>query len=119
MAFKKGRESMEKLVKGDVVVVSFPFSDLLHAKRCPALAITPLKGNDSILCQITSKFTKDAYFIGLNESDFLKGSLSQDSNVRPNKLFTADNSISLYKVGSISRKKLEEITEKICQIIKE
>ena len=104
---------MEKPVKGNVVVVSFPFSDLSHAKRRPALVITSLKGNDLILCQITSKFTKDDYSITLLETDFESGSLKQTSNVRPNKLFTADNSIILYKVGLISGKKLEEIIENL------
>jgi mRNA interferase MazF len=41
---------MERFVKGDVVVVPFPFSDLTQAKRRPALVIAELEGNDSILC---------------------------------------------------------------------
>ena len=43
---------MARFVKGDVVVVPFPFSDLSHAKRRPALVIASLKGDDAILCQI-------------------------------------------------------------------
>lgn len=46
---------MAKFVKGDVVVVPFPFSDLTQAKRRPALVITALEGDDVILCQITSQ----------------------------------------------------------------
>lgn len=45
---------MERFVKGDVVVVPFPFSDLTKAKRQPALVIADLEGDDLILCQITS-----------------------------------------------------------------
>jgi mRNA interferase MazF len=45
---------MARFVKGDIVVVPFPFSDLTQAKRRPALVIAELKGNDVILCQITS-----------------------------------------------------------------
>jgi mRNA interferase MazF len=52
---------MEKLVKGDVVVVPFPFSDLSQSKRRPALVIASLEGDDAILCQITSKTVKDTY----------------------------------------------------------
>ena len=40
---------MAKLVKGDVVVVPFPFSDLTQAKRRPALVISTLESNDLIL----------------------------------------------------------------------
>lgn len=109
---------MEGLVKGDIVVVSFPFSDLSHAKKRPALIVSSLIGDDFILCQITSKHTKDFYSILLSENDFASGSLRQESHVRPNKLFTAEKTIILYKVGSISKKKLEEILEKLCKIIK-
>jgi len=42
---------MERFVRGDVVVVPFPFSDLTQAKRRPALVIAELEGNDLILCQ--------------------------------------------------------------------
>jgi mRNA interferase MazF len=46
---------MEEFVKGDVVVVPFPFSDLSEAKRRPALVIADLAGDDFVLCQITSQ----------------------------------------------------------------
>ncbi|WP_242716914.1 hypothetical protein [Microcoleus vaginatus] len=45
---------MATFVKGDVVVVPFPFSDLTQAKRRPALILATLEGKDLILCQITS-----------------------------------------------------------------
>jgi hypothetical protein len=37
---------MAEFVKGDVVVVPFPFSDLTQAKRRPALVIATLAGDD-------------------------------------------------------------------------
>lgn len=79
---------MGKFVKGDVVVAPFPFSDLSAAKRRPALVIAALTGDDVILCQITSKSVADSYAISIKSTDFATGSLSQDSNVRPNRLFT-------------------------------
>ncbi len=54
---------MAKFVKGDVVVVPFPFSDLTQAKRRPALVLSVLEGDDLILCQITSQTIKDKYAI--------------------------------------------------------
>ena len=50
---------MARFVKGDVVVVPFPFSDLSQSKRRPALVITELTGDDLILCQITSQSISD------------------------------------------------------------
>jgi len=46
---------MAKFIKGDVVVIPFPFSDLTQTKRRPALVISALEGDDVILCQITSR----------------------------------------------------------------
>jgi len=46
---------MGTFVKGDVVVLPFPFSDLSAAKRRPAFVVAALTGDDVILCQITSK----------------------------------------------------------------
>ncbi len=88
---------MAKFVKGDVVVVPFPFSDLTQAKRRPALVISKLDGDDIILCQITSQNIKDSYAISIDDKDFETGGLKQPSNVRPNRVFTADSHIVLYK----------------------
>ncbi len=109
---------MARFVKGDVVVVPFPFSDLTQAKRRPALIISNLDGNDLILCQITSQSIKDNYAIPLIDQDFTKGSLKQHSNIRPNRIFTADKHIVLYKVEGLKVGKLNEVIEKIVEIIR-
>ncbi|MBI3812090.1 MAG: type II toxin-antitoxin system PemK/MazF family toxin [Nitrospirae bacterium] len=109
---------MEKFVKGDVVVVPFPFSDLTQAKRRPALVISTLEGDDLILCQITSQSIKDRYAVPLADQDFKTGSLKQSSNVRPNRIFTADRHIVLYRVGGLKQDKLNGIIEKVIEIIR-
>ena len=75
---------MAKFIAGDVVVVPFPFSDLSQAKRRPALVLATLTGDDLILCQITSRSITDRYAVEIDMEDFLSGSLSQVSNIRPN-----------------------------------
>ncbi|MBX2962206.1 MAG: type II toxin-antitoxin system PemK/MazF family toxin [Cyclobacteriaceae bacterium] len=60
---------MEKFVKGDIVVVPFPFSDLSSSKRRPAMVIANLPGEDIILCQITSQLVKDEFSISLYDTD--------------------------------------------------
>lgn len=108
---------MAKFINGDVVVVPFPFSDLTNAKRRPALIISVLKGDDVILCQITSKLLKDEYSIPLEDDDFEVGGLNQSSSIRPNRIFTADQSIVLYCVGHIKKSKWHETVNKIIEII--
>ncbi|MBM4177050.1 MAG: type II toxin-antitoxin system PemK/MazF family toxin [Ignavibacteria bacterium] len=108
---------MAKFIKGDVVVIPFPFSDLSVIKRRPALIITSLKGNDLILCQITSQTVKDDYAVQITDNDFEQGSLKQVSNVRPNRIFTAENKIILYKIGKLNTHKLNEIIKRVIDII--
>ncbi|MCY7374648.1 MAG: type II toxin-antitoxin system PemK/MazF family toxin [Pyrinomonadaceae bacterium] len=107
---------MGRFIKGDVVVLPFPFSDLTANKKRPALVVANLSGDDVIVCLITSQTTKDDYAISLSNSDFASGKLKQNSNIRPNRLFTADSNIVLYRVGTLEKKKSEEITAKIVEI---
>jgi len=110
---------MAKFVRGDVVVIPFPFSDLSQAKRRPALVLAELEGNDRILCQITSRSLQDQYAIQLDEDDFAKGSLKRRSNIRPNRIFTADMHIILYQVGHLKPAKLDEVIDRILLILKQ
>lgn len=90
---------MGAFVKGDVIVAPFPFSDLSAAKKRPALVVAVLTGDDVILCQITSQAAADRYAIPLLDNHFLQGGLRQPSNIRPNRLFTADSNIILYRAA--------------------
>lgn len=110
---------MEKLVKGDVVVLPFPFSDLSSYKRRPAIILANLEGDDLILCQITGEARYDKYAIELKDINFKQGKLNVISMIRPNRLFTAEKSIISYKVGSLKTDKLKEITEMLIKIFKE
>ena len=109
---------MAKFIKGDVVVIPFPFSDFTQTKRRPALVISALEGDDVILCQITSRTIRDSYAIPLEDKDFKTGELKQSSNVRPNRIFTADSHIILYKADSLTVNKLNEVIDKIFEIIR-
>jgi len=108
---------MGRFVKGDVVVTPFPFSDLQNAKRRPALVVATLTGDDVLLCQITSRAVADSYSIPLSSTDFANGRLTHDSNIRPNRLFTADSNIILYRAGVLKPAKLQEVIAKIIAII--
>jgi len=107
---------MEEFVKGDVVVLPFPFSDLSKSKKRPAMVIANLEGNDIILCQITSEARVDEHSIVIINSDFKQGSLNLTSLIKPNRLFTADKSIILYKVGSLKPFKIKEVEKEIIKI---
>ena len=106
---------MAKFMKGDVVV-PFPFSDLTQTRRRPAFVVASLEGDDVILCQITSQSIRDTYAISINDDDFEAGSLKQSSNIRPNRLFTADSHI-LYRAGNLRKEKVNEAISKVIEIV--
>ena len=108
---------MGTFVKGEVVVAPFPFSDLSATKKRPALVVATLTGDDVILCQITSQAVGDTYAVPLADRDFTSGGLRQASNIRPNRLFTAESSIILYRAGTISAAKIQEVLAKLVQIL--
>lgn len=108
---------MGKFVKGEVVTLPFPFSNLGGTKRRPALVISDLVGDDVVLCQITAS-RNDLYSIELRQADFTTGSLPQDpSYIRPNKIFTAESTVILKSEGVISQVKYREVVNKIVSII--
>jgi mRNA interferase MazF len=110
---------MARFVKGDVVIVPFPFSNLTQTKRRPALVVATLPGNDLILCQITSQNITDSYAIAIINDDFTSGGLNQNSNIRPNRLFTADRQIILYQAGQLKPEKIQEVIAQIIKILQQ
>lgn len=108
---------MEEFVKGDVVVVPFPFSNLASIKRRPALVIASLQNSDIILCQITSQDKGDELAVSVTKNDFTAGGLDKTSYVRPDRIFTAEKSIILYKAGSISLSKRNEVKDIIVGLL--
>lgn len=109
---------MGRFIKGEVVVVPFPFSDLSNSKKRPALVIKPLIGDDIILCQITATNRRDQYSVSLSSSDFKSGTLNRPSTVRTDKIFTADSNIIIKSVGHLKMTKINEIVNKIINLIK-
>ena len=81
--------------------------------------IAALTGDDLILCQITCQSRTDAYSIRLESVDFAAGGLNQSSRIRPNRLFTADSRIIVYRAGHISQAKLDETVDKLVAILRQ
>ena len=110
---------MERFVKGDVVVVSFPFSNLSGSKRRPALVLTELRGDDIMICQITSKSTDDIFAQEISSEDFISGSLPINSFIRPLRVFTADKHIVFRKIGKITPERMNKVIDSIIFILKQ
>jgi mRNA interferase MazF len=105
-------------VKGQIVKVLFPFSDLSGSKKRPGYVVANLHGDDTLLCQITAQNAEqDPYALPLNSSDFKDGSLRYPSFIRPSKLFTADSTIVSEVIGYVNQRKADEVEQAIVGII--
>lgn len=53
----------------------------------------------------------------LNNTDFIKGNLQEESMIRPNRIFTADKHIISYKIGSLKENKIKDVEDSLVVIL--
>jgi mRNA interferase MazF len=104
---------------GSIVLVPFPFSDLSQSKLRPAVLLADAARGDWILCQITSKSYSDPRAIELTDDSFAQGSLHVVSYVRPGKLFTANQSLMVRRVGILKDDALKQVTDAVVELLRE
>jgi mRNA interferase MazF len=103
---------MGRFVRGDIVVVPFPFSATPGFKKRPALIIASWTfgaGEDYLLCLISTQTIPDPYSIALETEDVENGSLHRASYVRPTYLFAADESLIERKIGNLKPGRFSEV----------
>lgn len=61
------------------------------------------------------KLFRDQLAISIEDKHFEEGLLKQSSNIRPNRLFTADQHIVLYKIGRLKQEIFKIVVEKNCE----
>ncbi len=108
---------MGLFTKGEVVLVPYPFSDLSQSKLRPALVLASVSGDDYILCQITSRPYLTRVVIAINENENPQSGLHVKSFARPEKLFTAHESIIVERIGALNPIIARAIAEAISRII--
>jgi mRNA interferase MazF len=86
---------------GEIVLVPFPFSDLLQSKVRPAVCLADTGRGDWGLRQITSNPYGDPLAVPLNATDFASGGLLVASFARPGRLFTANGALMIRSVGRL------------------
>jgi mRNA interferase MazF len=104
---------------GEIVLVTFPFSDLSQAKLRPAVCLAAAGRADWILCQITSNSYGDPFAIALQTTDFDTGGLRVASFARPGKLFTASARLMQRSVGKLHASASSRIADAVIQLLKQ
>ncbi len=103
---------------GDVVLVTFPFSDLSSAKLRPAVCLAGAGLGDWVLCQITSNAYGDPAAAPLDTADFASGGLLVASVARPGKLFTANESLITRTVGTLTDATFQKVLDAVLAVLK-
>lgn len=100
---------MGSFAVGDVVLVAFPYADFSAFKMRPALVVGCAEFNNFITCQITSKAMTSKQAIQLTDKEFSSGGLNVGSYIRPDKLFTVEQSVIQTKAGVLEDTKIRQV----------
>ena len=98
--------------KGDIVLVQFPFSYLVHSKKRPVIVLAEC-ADDVIGCAITS----NPFSEGIVIDSFVEGSLPFESKIKYWQINTFEKSVILQKIPTVSPKIQKELVLKIQQLI--
>jgi mRNA interferase MazF len=104
-------------VKGDVVILPFPFDDLSQTKHRPAIVVAAPSGLSLVVAQITGQIYRDAFAIPITAADFVTGSIHKDSYIRANILFTVKAKKILQHAGTVTAAKMKEVTDRVVYLI--
>jgi len=101
--------------KGDIVLLSFPFTDLKGKKIRPALVLF-VSDLDVIVAFITTQFKWQNTFDILLEPNDLNG-LKKTSLVRVSKTTTIDKDLILGKLGELDLLEMQSINKSLIKIL--
>ena len=102
-----------------VILLPFPYSDLSQQKIRPALILADAGRGDWLLCQITSNPYADSLAVELLPSAFASGGLQRVSYARPNKLFSAHESLFKGIAGSLTASAQQLVVEAIVSLVRQ
>ncbi len=101
--------------KGDIILLSFPFTDLKGKKIRPALVLV-VSDLDVIVAFITTQFKwQNPYDILLEPND--RNGLKKTSLIRLSKITTIDKDLILGKLGELDSVELQNINNNLVKIL--
>ena len=103
------------MVKGDIVLINFPFTDLSGTKLRPAIILIETE-SDITVCFITSQLEwKDKSDILLNPS--AENGLRKQSLIRVAKIATLDKSLAKGLLGKLTTSELTLLNNKLKELL--
>ena len=97
--------------KGNIVLIKFPFTDLIGSKLRPALILLETRF-DYVVCCITSNLKIEEPFDILIKPTLSNG-LKKESIVKTNKIMTIDKEIVEGKLGTLTNAEIKSLNKNI------
>ena len=102
-------------MKGKIVLVPFPFTDLSASKLRPALV---LHEGEAFISKIPDQPAKSDVIVTKNHPEFTLTGLKVDSVIRLDKIATLSKNLIVGEIGEVGDAIREEINKKLCEILK-
>jgi mRNA interferase MazF len=93
---------MKRYAAGEVILLSFPFTDATSAKRRPALVLMDTGDEDIVVVRITSQILQTGFDVEL--VDWQKSGLLFPSVTRIHKIATLEKRLVERTLGKLSRR---------------
>lgn len=107
-------------MKGKIVLVPFPFTDLTAAKLRPALVIYEGE-KDVVMAFISSKIPSELSEVDIlikeTHTSFRKAGLKVDSVIRLDKIATVLKDLIVGELGEVDEKLRQEVNQKLKRIM--
>lgn len=93
--------------KGDIILIPFPFTDLIGSKNRPALVLISSQLDVTVSFLSTQLKWKEPFDLLIEASE--ENGLKKESLLRTTKIATIQKSLVIGKLGILSKEKLNEL----------
>ncbi len=105
---------MQKYHSGDIVLVVYPFADLISIKKRPALVLVDTGDQDVIVARITSKKIRTAFDVEIIK--WQQAGMLVPSIIRTSKVITLEKHLIEKRLGQLQRRDREEVSKSLRQL---
>ncbi|KKP37537.1 MAG: MazF family transcriptional regulator, mRNA interferase [Candidatus Peregrinibacteria bacterium GW2011_GWF2_33_10] len=107
--------------QGEIILFEFPYTDFSAYKKRPALVISNDVFNmgslDVVTVAITTQENLNKFQLEIDQRDIVKGEILKKSYIKCGDIMTVEKSIILAKVAVIKKEKLNEVLQKVHNIL--
>jgi len=109
-----------RVEQGEVVLLSYPFSNLKGSKVRPALVVSNdefnRKSDDCVMVPLTTVIKDEPYSVLIEQGNFSSGKLLRSSRVRVDKIFCVEKGLVRMKIGKLKDDCFEKVRKEVFRV---